>query len=514
MVRNAQIKATILIVDDVPENISLLLDFLSYEGFRVLVAEDGESAIEQVSFANPDLILLDIMMPGIDGYETCKRLKSNSDTKDIPIIFLTALTDTYDKVKGFESGGVDFVSKPIMNEEVLIRINTHLNIRKLSKELQEVNKILEDKVAYRTSELLEKNEELRAEVKERKSAQDQLRKAIEELEEHRTTLLAENKFLRHEITLEHSFDEIITQSSKIKEILAQIEQVAKTDSTVLLMGETGTGKELFARALHKISRRADKALVKVNCASLPANLIESELFGHEKGAFTGALTKRIGRFELADRGTIFLDEIADIPIESQAKLLRVIQEGEFERLGSVNTIKVDVRIVSATNIDLKKAIKKNEFREDLFFRLNVFPIELPPLREREKDVEILTKYFLDKYCQKMSKTIDKIPDRILKIFNEYNWPGNIRELENVIERAVILTNDNILKIDQNMMMLDENEPTQAISELRDVEKNHIYSALIESNWIIEGSRGAAAKLGLAASTLRDRMRKYKLKRPK
>lgn len=489
---------SILIVDDTPANVALLLDQLSQHGFKILVAEDGESAIEQVKYARPDLILLDVLMPGIDGFETCRRLKAEQEIKDIPVIFMTALSETTDKVKGFETGAVDYVTKPFQYEEVLARVTTHLTIRKLQKELQEVNGKLEQRVAERTGEL---------------------KAALEEVEKLKNRLAAENIYLREEIKLERNFEEIIGRSEALQNVLDKAEQVAGTDATVLLLGETGTGKELMARAVHNLSRRKDHSLVKVNCAALPANLIESELFGHEKGAFTGALARKIGRFEVADGGTIFLDEIGDLPLELQAKLLRVLQEGEFERLGSAQTIKVNVRVIAATNRDISKAIEDGEFREDLYYRLNVFPIWLPSLRDRKADIPLLVKYFVKKFSARLGKMVEQVPRPVMVALQNYSWPGNIRELENVIERAIILSKDSTLQVEELQERKQSPQlPLESVSALENgtleaVERAHIIETLKETNWMVEGKRGAASRLGLHPSTLRDRMKKLGIKRP-
>jgi formate hydrogenlyase transcriptional activator len=353
-------------------------------------------------------------------------------------------------------------------------------------------------------------------ITERKKAEEALRKALQEVEKLKARLQAENIYLQEEIKTEHNFDDIITRNEKFRGVLSKVEQVASTSANVLIMGETGTGKELVARAIHNISDRRDRPLVKVNCAALPANLIESELFGHEKGAFTGALSRKIGRFELANKGTIFLDEVGDLPLDLQSKLLRVLQEGEFERLGNPVTMKVDVRIIAATNRDLTQEVRKNTFREDLYYRLNVFPIVIPPLRERKDDIPLLAKYLTKKFSARIGKKIDNIPARVVENLQAYDWPGNIRELENVIERAVILIQDDTLRlIDLPPGSHDRHEEEPVHSEnLTDVEKSHILKILKECNWIIDGARGAARKLDLPASTLRDRMKKLGITRPK
>ena len=340
----------------------------------MLVARDGLRALEQVKHARPDLILLDVVMPGLDGFETCRRLKAEADTGAIPVIFMTALSDTTDKMRGFEVGAVDYVIKPFQHEEVLARVTTHLTLRRLQMELQEANARLEQRVAERTAAL---------------------QQALEEVEQLKNRLQAENVYLQEEIKLNHNFEEIIGRSAAMKKVLRKVEQVAATDATVLILGETGTGKELIARAIHNLSPRANRPLVKVNCAALPANLIESELFGHEKGAFTGAHMRKAGRFELADGGTIFLDEIGDLPSALQAKLLRVLQGGEFERIGSIQSLKVDVRVIAATNRDLDRLVEEKDFREDLYYRLNVFPLSLPPLRGRSGDIALIVRPFVE-----------------------------------------------------------------------------------------------------------------------
>jgi PAS domain S-box-containing protein len=273
-----------------------------------------------------------------------------------------------------------------------------------------------------------------------------LQKALDEVKKLQNRLEAENQYLQQEIKLNHNFEEIISQSKSFKKVLSQIEQVAKTDATVLILGESGTGKELIARAVHNLSKRKGRPLVKVNCAALPSNLIESELFGHERGAFTGALNKRIGRFELADGGTIFLDEIGEMPIDLQSKLLRVLQEGEFERLGSARTVTVDVRVIAATNRNLQQEIENGNFREDLYYRLNVFPINVPPLRERKEDIPLLVNHFLAKHGAKIEKKITTVSNKTMNDLMSYPWAGNVRELENVVERAIIISQGNKLEL--------------------------------------------------------------------
>jgi transcriptional regulator with GAF, ATPase, and Fis domain len=295
-------------------------------------------------------------------------------------------------------------------------------------------------------------------------------------------------------------------------VLEQVERVATTDSTVLVQGETGTGKELIARAIHNISPRCGRSFVKLNCAAIPMDLLESELFGHEKGAFTGAIAQKIGRFELADKGTLFLDEVGDIPAALQPKLLRVLQEQEFERLGSNRTHQVDVRLVAATNRDLTKMAKRGEFRTDLYYRLNVFPVTLPPLRERREDIPALVAHFVDLYSRRMSKQIEQIPAETLSALSSYSWPGNIRELQNMIERAVILANDGVLPNPLPKEARDVTIPPTATT-LRDSERTLILNTLESVRWVIGGPKGAAAKLGLKRTTLLHKMQKLGISRP-
>ncbi|MEP7232429.1 MAG: sigma 54-interacting transcriptional regulator [Ginsengibacter sp.] len=336
------------------------------------------------------------------------------------------------------------------------------------------------------------------------------------MEQEQAKLKAENKYLQEEIKLTHNFEEIVSKSKNFHKILQQIEQVASTDATVLITGESGTGKELLARAIHNISKRSKRPLIKINCATLPANLIESELFGHERGAFTGAIERKIGRFELADGGTVFLDEIGELPVELQAKLLRVLQESEFERLGNPKTIKVNVRVIAATNRKLEEAIAKKEFREDLFYRLNVFQIVSPPLRNRKEDVPLLVKHFVKKYEGKMGREIKNIPDKVIAELMRYDWPGNIRELENIIERALILSRGDTLEygdwIPSNKNGGNKENGEPQLFKMEDVEKEHILSILNRTNWKVSGENGAAKILGLNATTLESRMKKLEIKR--
>jgi len=308
------------------------------------------------------------------------------------------------------------------------------------------------------------------------------------------------------------FEQIIGNSPALESVLEQVEQVAPTCSTVLIQGETGTGKELVARAIHNLSERCGRPFVKLNCAAIPFDLLESELFGHERGAFTGAIAQKIGRFELADKGTLFLDEVGDIPLGLQPKLLRVLQEQEFERLGSTRTHQVDVRLVAATNRNLVDMVKRNQFRSDLYYRLNVFPIALPPLRARREDIPALVEHFVDIYARRMDKQIDQIPPATMAELTSYEWPGNIRELQNFIERSVILSSGNVLCPPlASLRATAETESLEAVT-LEDAERDHIRKILEQTRWVVAGPNGAAARLGIKRSTLYFRMQKLGISR--
>jgi len=345
--------------------------------------------------------------------------------------------------------------------------------------------------------------------------------AFRRMADRAQTLREEKLYLQDEIRTEYNFEEIIGDSVTLRRILEELQTVAPTDSTILILGETGTGKELIARAIHHLSARRERTLVKVNCAAIPTGLLESELFGHEKGAFTGAIAQRIGRYELAHRGTIFLDEVGDIPLELQPKLLRVLQEQEFERLGSVRTTRVDVRVVAATNVDLAQKVAANQFRSDLYYRLNVFPIMIPPLRERKEDIPLLVRYFAQKYARRMKKPIDAIPMKAMAALIEYHWPGNVRELENFIERSVILSHGAELQIPLAELRGRLNLPatvspdasSAGIATLEHAEREHIIRALREAEWIVGGPNGAANRLGMKRTTLQSRIKKLGIARP-
>jgi DNA-binding NtrC family response regulator len=455
--------ATVLIVDDEPLNRDLLEQELQEAGYRTLSAADGAQALERAANERPDLILLDALMQGLDGFETCARLKSSEATRAIPVIFLTSLSDTDIKLRAFEAGAVDYVTKPFQTEELLARVGTHIRLRR--------------------------------EIEAHRRSKSTIQYLVEEIRAERHSIVGESPALRR--------------------VLELIAQVAPTGSTVLIEGETGTGKELVARAVHEASARRERPLVKVNCAALPRELVESELFGHEKGAFTGALQLRRGRFELADGGTLFLDEVGELPLEAQAKLLRALQEREFERVGGTRTLNVDVRVIAATNRDLQSQVAAGRFRADLFYRLHVFPIPVPALRERCADIAPLVQHFAAKTARRLGRAHEGVSPAFLERAAAYHWPGNIRELENVVERAIIMSRGGPL--DGADLLAPGIAQAAAASapvhaSLEEVERAHIRRVLEGTRWTIEGERGAARLLGLNPSTLRGRLRKLGIRK--
>jgi formate hydrogenlyase transcriptional activator len=602
----------ILIVDDEVSNLKLLTQLLSQQGYQVRPAERPQMAIDSALAHPPILILLDVKMPGMDGLEVCKFLKNDERTRDIPIIFISALQDVQDRVQGFEAGGVDFISKPFQEEEILARVGTHLDLRNLHLNLEQIidertAQAIESETRFRATfeqaavgvahvstegkflrvnrqfcqivgyseeemfglsfqeithaddltddlvfvgELLSGERESYAmdkryyrkdgaivwinltvsllfdrkgkakyfvsvikDISDRKQAENEVKQSIEEINKLQKQLQAESTFLQEEIKLEHNFENIIGQSESLKYVLHRIEMVAPQHATVLILGETGTGKELIARAVHQLSSRSKRPMVKVNCAALPRELIESELFGRTKGAFTGATTTQAGRFEMANGSTLFLDEIGELPFELQAKLLRVLESGEFERLGSSHTLHSDVRIIAATNRNIEEEIDKNRFREDLWYRLKVFPITLPPLRERTEDIPMLTNSFVQLLARKMGKNADtiQISKRSMQELESYPWPGNVRELKHIVEGALITMNGNKLHFD--LPKSAKTIGTSNFKSLEEMEREYILEVLQEKNWKIEGKDSAASILGLNPSTLRSRLKKLDLKRP-
>ena len=398
-------------------------------------------------------------------------------------------------------------------EGISASIGVALKRKQADEALRQTHNELERRVEERTSELRTANEQLGKEIKEHRQDEESLRQALSEIKSLKDRLEAENIYFRQEAKKKQPYDHILGQSDGLKYVLYRAEQVAPQNTTVLILGETGTGKELIAAVIHNLSPRRDRPLITVNCATLPANLIESELFGREKGAFTGADTRQIGRFEIAHGSTLCLDEIGELPLELQAKLLRVIQHNEFERLGSSKTIKVDVRIVATTNRNLEEEVRKGRFRQDLYYRINVFPITVPPLRQRQEDIPLLVQAFTERYARKLGKQITSIQKETMKALQDYHWPGNIRELESIIERAVILCPGPVLQLTDKLEIASL--PFSAgMNTLEESERNQILNTLAETRWRLEGKNGAAAILGLHPSTLRARMHKLGIARPK
>ena len=500
--------ASILIVDDQEPNIMLLEQLLSNAGYTAVTSTMNPLEVCALHRQNDyDLILLDLQMPVMDGFEVMEGLKEVESDSYVPVLVITAQPNH--KLRALAIGAKDFISKPFDLVEVKTRIHNMLEVRLLYKKLVTYNKTLESTVQERTKEMSRANMQLTQEIEERKKAEESLQGAYAEIKRLKEQLEAENIYLEQEVARQYNFGEIIGQSAALSQVFSQVEQVAPMNATVLLLGETGTGKGVVARAIHSRSTRKGRPLITVDCTTLPAALIESELFGRERGAFTGSDARQIGRFELADGGTVFLDEIGEIPLELQSKLLRVIQDGEFERLGNPRTIKTNVRVIAATNRNLKEEVKNGKFREDLFYRLNVFPITMPPLRQRKDDIPLLINHFVAKFNIKMGKKIETVSKDTLNSLQEYYWPGNVRELESVIERAVIISQGSVLQVLDRFDTFNNVEESagQEIKALIELEHDHILQVLQKTGWRIEGANGAAIILGLNASTLRARMRK-------
>ena len=505
--------ASILIVDDQPSNIVLLEQLLSQTGYCCISTTMNPQEVSKLHLKNCyDLILLDLQMPVMDGFQVIEELKQQTTDDYLPVLVLTAQPNH--KLRALQAGAKDFISKPFDLLEVKTRIRNVLEVRLLYKKLVNYSKELEQTVLERTKEISCTNLQLTQEIDERKRTEVSLLGTYAEIKCLKERLEAENIYLQDELGRQCNFGDIIGQSTALSRVFSQIEQVAPMNATVLLLGETGTGKGVVARAIHSRSNRKGRPLITIDCTTLPATLVESELFGRERGAYTGSDTRQIGRFELADGGTIFLDEIGEMPLELQSKLLRVIQDGEFERLGSPKTMKTDVRIIAATNRNLTEEVKNGTFREDLFYRLNVFPITVPPLRQRRDDIPLLVNHFVAKYNHKIGKKIDTISKDTLETLCEYHWPGNVRELESVIERAIITSRGTALQVLDRFdnFRKEEDSSDQDIKALADLEHDHILQVLQKTSWRIEGKNGAALLLGLNASTLRARMRKYGINR--
>jgi len=465
-------KLNILYIDDEPHNLRTFKSNFKwdYNIFTVKSAFDGFDILEKNEI---QLIISDQRMAGLSGTEFFKRVVKRFPD---PIrIILTGYSDVEIIIRAINECGIHrYVAKPWKEVEMKKIIENSMEVYKLRKD----NKSL-----------------------------------IAQLESANKKLKAENTFLKEEINAKQVNTNIITQNKQFQKTLQLVKQVAPTSASVLIQGESGTGKELLAKAIHNVSNRKEKAFIKVNCAALPATLIESELFGHERGAFTGATQKRLGRFELADEGTIFLDEIGELPLELQAKLLRVLQEGEFERLGASTTSKVDVRIIAATNRDLESLVNEGTFRNDLFFRLNVFPITSPPLRDRKDDIPILTHHFLAKKSASIGRKISKVTSKNMSKLTSYNFPGNVRELENIVERFMITSPDDSLELDTwHPIGIDVTKNSTDFMTMEEMEIYHITNTLKRSGWKIFGPGGAAEKLAMNGKTLSSRMSKLGIKK--
>ncbi len=448
----------ILIVDDEKVQREMLEGFLIKQGYRAMAAEDGERALEKFKSGNFDLVLTDYRMPGMEGVQLLREIKRLNP--EAVVVIMTAYGTVDGAVAAMKEGAYDYLTKPIDLDELL------LLIQRVGREIE---------------------------------------------------LGRENRELKEQLREKFKVDFIISASRPMGEALNLVGRVAQSQATVLILGESGTGKELIARAIHYSSRRADQPLVKVNCAALPENLLESELFGHEKGAFTGAMARRIGRFEQADQGSIFLDEIGDLSPSLQVKLLRVLQEKEFERLGSSRTLKSDVRVIAATHRNLEEAIQEGKFREDLYYRLNVVTISLPPLRNRKEDIMPLLEHFLKKYNRENQKNITSLSKEVRDLLMNYHYPGNVRELENIVERAVVLCRGDTLTIQDLPLNLRESKVQAALERIREtrnlpaaleeIERQMIADALEKNSGV---QTKAAGDLGISERVLRYKMKKYKI----
>jgi DNA-binding NtrC family response regulator len=431
------VKSRVLIVDDVPANVDVLVAILEPAGYEVLVATGGERALALAGEAHPSLVLLDVVMPGMDGFETCRKLKARVETAPIPVVFLTARGDTDSLLAGFEAGGVDYVTKPFHQEEVLARVRTHVELYSLARSLKE-----------KAAALSVANRRLREEIRRRQQAEDALATAGGHL-----SLLSEQEAQRW------GLEGFVGRSPTLGGILQEVRRLQDFPTTgVLITGESGTGKELVARALHFGSPRGSRPFIAVNCSAVPAELAESLFFGHRQGAFSGATRDRKGHFELADGGTIFLDEVGDMPAALQAKLLRVLEDGRLLPVGAEREVKVDVRVLAATNVDLARKIAAGTFRQDLYYRLARFTIRTPPLRERKDDIALLAAHFLQVFAREMGRQPPPLNPAALAALEAYDFPGNVRELKNLVERALIASNGGEIRPEHIAILDRETDP--------------------------------------------------------
>lgn len=471
----------LLYVDDEVNNL-ITIQALLKKWFLVDIAEDAKTALKMLETSSYEVLISDQKMPEITGLELAKKVFENYP--DIIIIILTAYDDKETILDAINQGGIyRFLLKPADVNDLKQTIDSAFFMYDLKKQRIEL-----------LNNLIEKNRILND--------------AYSEIEKLKNQLYEENIQLKNEVSTNHNFSEIIGKSKILKNSLSLLSKIAKSDSTVLITGETGTGKELFANAIHHLSERKNNIFIKVNCAAIPETLIESELFGYEKGAFTGANTSKYGKFEMANGGTLFLDEIGELPLLLQSKLLRVLQEKEVERLGSNKPTKIDVRVIAATNRNLEEEVRKGNFRSDLYYRLNVLPINVPPLRERKEDIPLLINYFIEKLNRKTQKNINTISSSDLKQLMEYDWPGNIRELENITERSHILSSGTKLKVEFSFNTEKNGNPENAaIISLDENEKLYITKILKLTNWKIRGKNGAAELLDINPNTLDSRIKK-------
>ena len=464
-------RARVLVVDDVQENLNLLGEVLEGAGYVVSIAPNGGIAIEIAKINPPDLILLDIVMPEMNGFETCEQLKSLPETKDIPILFISARDDIDNILQGFQSGGVDYINKPFRNQELLARVETHLRITLLARALRQKNEQLE-----------EINERLVAEVTKRQQAED-----LTETAQQQLTLNSKTEAARWGI------EGFVGKSPTFKTILGRIEQLHNFgDVNVLITGESGTGKELVARAIHAGSQNAHSPFIPVNCSAIPSELAESLFFGHQKGAFSGALTNKKGYFELANGGTLFLDEIGEMPKPLQPKLLRVLEDGVVNPIGSSKQIPVKLRVIAASNINFHSRMNQGEFREDLYFRLARFTVKLPPLRERREDIPLLIDHFLSLFSQEMNRPVPKLTPHALEALNRYRYRGNIRELKNLIERGMIESGKSVIDV-EHLLFFDEILPDIQDPE-EDPDTPHPEADDYDQTTLIEKHKNAVEKL--------------------
>lgn len=467
--KDKEARRRILVVDDEKDTVEMITALLDLEGFQVLPALSGDEAMRILEVESQkvpdsetpvDLILLDVLLGDADGREICLKIKEDEKLKFIPVIILTVRSSLQDKIHSLNLGADDYLTKPFINEELLAKVRVMLRIKDLH---------------------------------------DELRKEKDK-----------NILLTQALEKRYSFGNILGKNTRMQEVFGLISDIADTDSTVLIQGESGTGKELIARAIHFNSHRKNKPFVVANCSAYSQNLLESELFGHEKGSFTGAIRRKIGRFELADGGTIFLDEIGEVSPPTQILLLRVLQDHRFERVGGEETLEVDVRVIAATNKNLTEEMKKGTFREDLYYRLNVIPIFVPPLRERKDDIPLLASYFLQKFSRERGKEVASFSPEVIEILLAHSWPGNVRELENVIDHAIIISKqDKVLSKDLPQFLSQRPLPPQESTTLQDYEKNLILKTLQDTNW---NKHRASKKLNINRSTLYGKIKRYGLEK--